>query len=577
MRARSYLGIAILSAMFGAGCAGQRDAAPAEKRVLTAARLVSSEDSANGYVPDLAAIGATAARGTVTVTAKTPIQVTGPLVQFNQGFSGKEILVDLGEYSQAQDFGVNGSLTLVAKTTNYPLNGDAYPVLTSFQVRNESGNVIKEYVNLSAGCASGGMWVCSGSSCSANPNCTVEAGTPQVPGSAFTGLYDWAQHQAPSYGFVSTNDFPRCNPAVSGAGCFSDMLPTGRYFAKYVLVSNSGGSVSGYSAGIEIKVFVKKDTELPNSESTPINGGLKLNLILVGDKNVDDSHTTAGKRNLFLLLKELNRLLKTESGANLALTDVKVYEWTDANGGAEYSTVDLDFLGDMFESGSKGLPAEASGEYVNVFLVGDIAYNSSLTVLGISGGILGTPVNGTQSSGVAFSTFNQLAGFNPLCTSTNCSRDNQESDFLEMASTIVHELGHFLGLNHPSERPDVVEEQDHDGLTDTPLCAARTSTSEVILDQRACYAVDTQSQVSPLSGQSCKTRCDSVTSPSVYLSGFFSTTPQSFCPAVLECQFNHIMWWTTKNRKKIGSSWAEDGNLFSPQSTAVLQRSVFLR
>jgi hypothetical protein len=279
------------------------------------------------------------------------------------------------------------------------------------------------------------------------------------------------------------------------------------------------------------------------------------------------------------LLKELNRLLKTESGANLSLTDVKVYEWADANGGSEYSTVDLNFLGDMFESGSKGLPAQASGEYVNVFLVNDIAYNSRLTVLGISGGILGTPVNGTQSSGVAFTTFRKLASYNPdpLCSAANCSRDIQENDFLEMASTIVHELGHFLGLNHPSERPDVVEDQDHDGLTDTPRCAARTEMSEVKLDQRSCYAVDTQSQASPLSGQSCKTRCDSVTSPLVYWSSPFSTTPQSFCPAVPECQFNHIMWWTTKNRKKIGSSWVEDGNLFSPQSTAVLQRSVFLR
>ncbi len=576
MRTRRYLEIAILSAAFGAGCAVQEGAAPVERRVLSAARLISSEDS-GGYIPDRTVIGAKASKGTVTVTEKPTVQLSGlPLVQFNQGFSGREVLLDLGEYDQSVDFGANGSLTLVAQTTDYPLSGDAYPVLTSFQVKDGSGNLIKEFVNLKSGCASEGMWICSGSSCSANPNCSVETGTVSAPVSAFASREDWAQHQAPSFGFVSTNDFPRCNPAVSGAGCFSEQLPTGHYFAKYILVSNSGGSVSGVTAGLQVRVFSKKDT-VPANADVVTSGGINLNLILVGSKNVNDSHLASGKRNLNLLLKELNRLLKTESGAKLALNEINVFEWTDENGGSQYSAVDLNYLGDMFESGSKGLRADLSANYINVFLVSDILLDSSFTVLGLSGGILGTPVNGTQSSGAAFSTFNQLASYNPSCSSNSCFRDVLEGDFLEMASTIVHELGHFLGLNHPSERPEVVENQDHDGLTDTPKCAARTSISSVILDQRACYATDTQNQEAPLSG-TCKAKCDAVTSPSVYLSGFFSTTPQSFCPAVPECQFNHVMWYTTKNRKKNGSGvWVEDGNLFSLQSSAVLERSLFVR
>ncbi|MBU6153834.1 MAG: hypothetical protein KGP28_05985 [Bdellovibrionales bacterium] len=572
MVARRCLGIAIFLVVFVAGCAKDQSIGSSSSPELPAAKLVQVENPTQGFVPDRspAAVGVPVAKGTVTVTERNAIRLNGlGMVRFDEPFAGKEFLVDLGEFTQASDFGANGSITLVAKTTNYPLSGNAYPVLTSFYV--DTGGGITEFVHLSSGCFGSGMWTCSGSSCVANPSCAVNST------SAFSSRQDWDQHQVPSFGFVSTNDFPRCNPAQSGEGCFAEGLPSGHYFAKYVLLSNSGGSVSSYTAGVEVRVLVKKDTEPGNTENTPVNGGLNLNLVLVGNKNIQDSRSGAGQRNLNLLLRELNRLLKEESGANLGLNEIKVYEWSDENGGSRYSGIELDRLGDMFESGSKGLPSTDDGRYLNVFLVSDIVYDSSLTVLGLSGGILGPPVNGTQSSGVAFSTFDQLGTFNSSCGSLSCGRANLDEDFLEMASTIGHELGHYLGLNHPSERPDNGGIQDHDGLTDTPRCAARTVTSQVYLDARACYAVDTLVQPAPLSGATCKARCDAITSPLVYLSGFFSTTPQSFCPAVAECQFNHIMWYTTKNRKKEGGVWKEDGNLISQQSSSVLQRSYMVR
>lgn len=570
MKAQGISAILIFSAALGSGCAKEEEAALRSSSGLPAASLIAVTDPDLGFVPDRSTVGAALEKGTVSVSEKPLIRMSNqPMVRFDQGFSSKEILVDLGEFDHGSDFGPNGSITLVAKSFDYPLSGDAYPVLTGFYV--DTGSGITNYMTLKSGCFSSGMWSCSGSSCVANSSCTVEAG------SAFASRQDWDQHQVPSFGFVTTNDFPRCDPSVAGEGCFSEGLPSGHYFAKYVLLSNSGGSVDTYRAGLEVRTLVKKDTEPGNTDNTPVKGGISLNLVLVGNANVNASRTEGGKRNLNLLLKELNRLLRVESGLDVTLNEVRVFEWTDGNGGAPYSNVDLDLLGNMFESGSKGLLSGGNEGALNVFLVSDIVYDSSFTILGLSGGILGPPVNGTQSSGIAFSTFNLLGSFNSACTSLSCGRSDLDEDFLEMASTIAHELGHYLGLNHPSERPDASGNQDHDGLTDTPLCSARTVTSQNYLDQRACYAVDPQIHPYPLAGATCKQRCDAVTSPSVYLSGFFSTTPQSFCPAVAECQFNHIMWYTTKNRKKEGGVWKEDGNLVSPQSSAVLQRSYLLR
>jgi hypothetical protein len=332
-----------------------------------------------------------------------------------------------------------------------------------------------------------------------------------------------------------------------------------------------------------------------------VNGGLNLNLILVGDENINDSLKTAGARNLDLLFKEVNRLLKDASGAKIGINELNVFEWSNANGGQQYAQVDYLDLGNMFEVGSKAdALAATSGNTINIFLVSDIMYSStSLRILGVSGGILGPPVHGTQTSGLAFSSAGELATYNPKCTVSNCHKRYQENNFLEMAATIAHELGHYLGLNHPSENASGVD-QTHDALNDTPLCV-RTSSGN--MSQRTCYytnGVDTGSgtisQPSPLAGTTCKTACDAVTaldylnasSSSAYIdlspstqTGSYSANsdmPREFCPAVKECQFNHVMWYTTKNRQlSAGGTWSEDGNLFSPQSSAMLQWSPLVR
>jgi hypothetical protein len=595
IRGKVFTGLLFLF-LAATGCAKNKASdEEVSQRNLPAARLIRGT-----YQPDPTIIGSPVIKGSVQVTSRTLYYSNVGMVRFNDAWSNKQITVDLGDFDRATDFGNNGSITLTAETKNYPLNGGAYPVLTEFSV--ESGGVTTNYINLTPGCASSGMWVCNGGSCYANASCTVQNT------SHFANRIDWDQHQLPPFGFVTTNAFPRCDGSVGSWNCpTSGGLPSGRYRAKYLLLSNSGSPVDTKLADLSVQVMVRKDT---GNGGEPSKGGVNVNLILVGDKNVNDSHTSKGARNLNLLFQELNRIFKTESGANMGLNQIKVYEWRNADGGSRYSQVDLDALGDLFESGSKGLDPADNGKFVNLFLVSDIVYSGAYTILGLSGGILGPPVNGTQTSGLAFSSFDQLASFNPKasCGTTDCPRFRQEADFLEMGATIAHEIGHYLGLNHPSERPDATHFQDHDPLSDTPTCKHRLENSTVaVLDNRACYRFDLEAQPAPLGGISCKTACDQVTGtgtpylgtgkssalidggPSFNQPGYYSGTtatngdmPQVFCPAVAQCQFNHVMWYTTKNRRLVpaghsNASWAEDGNLFSTQSQSVMMWSPLVR
>ncbi len=589
---------AILAVLLIASCAKSVQESATSSDPLGAARLIPGQTTVSA--------GTGITKGSVDVTTVILNQTDVGMVRFNDPWGTKEHLVDLGSYDQSTHFGgQNGSMTLVAEAQNYPLAGGAYPVLTSFYVVNGSGTT--EFVNLTNACRTSGMWTCSGGFCDANPSC---APTATGNGSSFANRNDWDQHQVPPYGYATINTFPRCDPGVNGwtncpATAGGGALVSGHYYAKFLLLSDSGNSVASTKANLKVTLSIKKDTLARDATSS--NGGLNLNVILVGDKNVNDSHSTKGTRNLNLLFKEVDRLFSAVSGSKIGISSVKVYEWTDANGGSQYSQVDYSDLGNLFEAGSRGVDAADSGRNVNVFIVSDVQYTgASFTILGISGAILGPPLNGTQVSGLAFSSFDKLAVYNPACLTDNCARTLLQNDFLEMAATITHELGHYLGLNHPSEKADGSGTQTVDQIKDTPTCSARISGSSYILDQRACYLVDTTSHPSPLTG-TCQSTCNAALGTGSYVTGTKTATsidpwttytnsdmPSKFCTAVQECQFNHVMWYTTKNRRLALTaspgttcttanalaglcSWNEDGNLMSPQSSAILQWDPFVR
>lgn len=596
---------AFVCALVLSGCAkaktlkGPAAPLPAAKLIFQGSGIVNSSVVGNGAASNKGGV----------VVKNVSYSVSGAkLVQFNQAWSApKLVTVPLGHFS-ASDFGVNGSITLTANAQNYPISGGAYPVLAKFTVVPDAGGAAIEYVNTTAGCYSTGMWTCSGNNCNAQVTCTVS--TP----SSFANRNDWDQHQLAPFGYTSANTFPRCDSTVnSWSGCPANQnaLPSGTYSATYVLMSDSGDSVDALSAGLKVDVTIRQDSAARNPASGK-NGAINLNVILVGDQNVDDSHSAKGANNLNLLLRELNRLYSTVTNAKIGIDQVQIYEWTDANGGSQYSQVDVNNLGDLFESGSKGVASSDEGKFINVFLVSNIECSScgGFSILGLSGAILGPPTNGTQTSGLAFGTFDSLATFNPACgdVDVNCDRNKLENDFLEMGATIAHELGHYLGLNHPSEKPASDHSQQVDQLSDTPTCGYRSIASGTTMDQHSCFLSDGfgVTQPSPLAGTSCEAACNAVTGATPYLSATanpasridpWSTSantdmPRAFCGQVPECQFNHVMWYTTKNRKLLDATgntcsisngnaglctWAEDGNLISPQSSAIVQWDPFLR
>jgi hypothetical protein len=541
------------------------------------AKLYEGTSVAGAWTPNMTivngGVGAAVLKG-ATVTKKPTISVAAGMVRFNDPWGSKEVTVALGTYA-ASDFGVNGSITLQAEVSGYPRAGGAYAVLSSFFVI-KSGGGTQEYVNLDSSCASSGAWSCSGSTCSAAASCApLQTGNK----SSFFSRNDWEQHQIPSFGYATTNSFPRCDGGVTGwSGCQAglDSLPSGDYYAKYILISNSGGSVASLSATLNVTPIVKQDAGA--RDSTASNGAINLNVILVGSKNISDSHTARGAQNLDLLFKETHDILKDNS--KLGVNSIKVYEWNDVDGGDYYSQVPLDNVGTMLSSGSQAVDAVDNSKNINVFMVRAInqSSSSSSVILGIAGGILGPPTNGTQTSGLVFSTYmgaGSLIAYNAGCSVGTCPRDSQDSAFIEMGATVAHEIGHYLGLNHPSETALSAGAQSHDQLNDTPTCAPRaTAGGGVALDQLSCIN-DTTSQPAPLAAQTCASACDTALGSGLHY--FVGSTATNLCPAVAECQFNHIMWYTTKNRKKVSGHWIDDGSRISSQSQALLQWNSFVQ
>lgn len=553
------------------------------------AKLYDGATVSGAWTPAIANAGTINQKGSVTTDNRILITRGAGMVRFQDNWINKEVTVDLGDFDSEADFGYdangngNGSLTLSADVINYPYTGGAYPVLTSLRVVNASGVQLAEFVNVTSSCASQGMWTCAGGYCDANSACTV-----QSP-STFFNRDDWDQHQTPPFGYSSINSFPRCDSAVgtpSWSACPAGLnkLPTGRYFAKFVLMSDRNLSVASGSADLRVRVTVKKDTIARNDPTS--NGAINLNVILVGNSNIDDSHTPKGAQNLNLLFGEVNRILQNTS--NISIGDVKVYEWRDLDGGDYYSQIDYTQVGDLFMSGSQGIPLAEEGNAVNVFMVKDIQISgANFTILGLAGAILGPPVNGSYSSGLAFSTNvatgGLLSSMNPSgnCTLSSCPRNSHEGDFLEMGATIAHELGHYLGLNHPSEKvASSGETQRVDQLSDTPTCAARQVGASMELNQYSCF-VDTATQ---FGSRTCSNACNSEiqsTYPTVSVNNavYFKTGSKTsyYCPLSKECQYNHVMWYTTKERSLVSGQWREDGNIFSDQSSAIIQWSPFVR
>ncbi|MBI3535287.1 MAG: hypothetical protein HY072_07360 [Deltaproteobacteria bacterium] len=366
-------------------------------------------------------------------------------------FSGLDMSTDLLS---------NGSVTLVAEAKDFPTSqltqGNAYPVLISL---NDGTN---ELVNIS-GCTSG-FYTCPSGNCAAKSGCGPDP--DGTGGSAFLGVtaserrtwWDQYQHLGLS-DYTSVNVFPTCNWSSGSPSCafatspgnfFSGgKLRTGTYTAKYILLASNYSTVGdSYSAGVKLTIIRKKD----GNTGSGSNGALDINVIFVGNKVINQSRTDKGKQNLDALFTHVYNHYYTQNSASTAikLGTINVYEWTCENGGDSYATISTSDAYKLFQAGSAQVSASTETKAVNIFLATSITYTGTGTVLGMAGGIPGAMVNGTGSSGAVFASLNKLSTYNPNCTpGSDCSIGLQEAAFIDMGSTVSHEMGHFLGLNHP--------------------------------------------------------------------------------------------------------------------------------
>lgn len=563
---RVYVVVAITVVSLFTGCGAQEMVTTVvdDTVVSTAPDCTNAKLTGTSWVPNIqdknANLVTTSNHNSNNVIYKNTYTGSGLVTGLLQSYAGAHVIT-ISNIEMSTDLLANGSISLVAKPTSVPsiftsADVPVYPVLVSLS------DGTNELVNVT-GCTGGFYSSCSDVDCTPVSACGPKSPTAFVGATNSERKSRWEeQHSLLTYEQISVTSFPTCNWASGTPSCEfnstffnSGKLRTGTYTAKYVMVASTTTNLSdNYSVGIQVDVVRKK------SASGAGNGAMDLNVILVGTKNINDSRTAKGKQNLDALFAHFYNHYNADnaSAVGVKLGAVNVYEWTCENGGDAYADVDLSDRGDMFSAGSQLVDSASEGKGVNIFLVSTIPYsNSNYTVLGVSGGIVGAVVNGTTRSGLAFSTFDSIASYNSRCSvGTDCTIQLQESDFIEMGGTISHEVGHFLGLYHPSESNG----SDHDPIPDTPQCAS-TST---LTSGGSTYYQTTISSCRSVTEATCRDLCSTT--------DYLITNP--FCADKAECQFNHVMWWTSKDHDSNGNG---NGNIFSASSGKVMNYSPFVQ
>ena len=475
------------------------------------------------------------------------------------------------EFDMTQDLGRYGSITLTGAVEGMPagLSGGADAYLMSLS------DGLNEFIHLSSSCQTEGLYNCDG-----NGNCEFNSQCTTLWPSAYSSRSDWESKQVIDYSYshlVSVNTFPNCNweggveftperPACAFNTNF--FLPTGSnsntikklrfgvtYTAKYALIAQNYSHIyTEKSAQLKFDLFKKSNT----SES--LTGAIDLNVILVGKKNVEDSRTPIGKRNLNSLIEHVGDLL-SQTTSSLRIGAVHAIEWNDATS-ETFAMLDISHLDELLEYSSRLVPAEYETHAINLFLVNTISESSSstdgLTILGVSGALGGPPTNGHSNSGLTFSTFGLLGSMNAACpsTATICGDQQIDEDFYSLVGVMAHEMGHYLGLFHTSESNG----GQHDAVPDTAICTEKGSSQYITVS--SCR---TTTYASPYGSQnSCLSECPTY-NPSLGL----------FCAEAAACPFNNLMWWLSKNYNS--NTHTGDGNAISSQQGIMLNYSPFVQ
>lgn len=262
-----------------------------------------------------------------------------------------------------------------------------------------------------------------------------------------TKIYDYAN---------SSNAVKILPPPQSGS--FALLLPNSP------TLSFTSGSWTSYLLGSKVtSVDVSALVKTPSSAALT-SGTLNANLFFVGVPGLTAA-SAPGNANFQTVLSKVNTIY-AQIGVQLGnLTYIDV---TGQDAIAYTNLADAD-LGTMMKL--SGHP-QASDGAINLFFVQSIVGGSlgGYIILGESAGIPGVPVRGSSGSGAGVT----MADF--------------PANLDEIAETIAHESGHWLGLFHTTESNG----QSFDPLPDTPQCPAATFdlNHDNIVDATECAAVD---------------------------------------------------------------------------------------
>ncbi|VAX14826.1 hypothetical protein MNBD_NITROSPINAE04-1272 [hydrothermal vent metagenome] len=194
-----------------------------------------------------------------------------------------------------------------------------------------------------------------------------------------------------------------------------------------------------------------KEVSIYTIIKTGLGSKLDVNVWIVAIQD----YTGTDDKNLAVIIDEFKRIMEN---AGVTIGNVNIRELTGSQ--AELLTFpDMstdsnvnkqpDDLDDLFR-----LSSQTGNDYLNLFFVTSMGSG----LLGRAGGIPGIPLlQGTAHSGVVVST---MGGFTQM----------PPAQLLVQGATIAHEVGHYLGLYHPTERSG----KTFDPISDTPECRAET-------------------------------------------------------------------------------------------------------
>lgn len=195
-----------------------------------------------------------------------------------------------------------------------------------------------------------------------------------------------------------------------------------------------------------------------NRRLNPTGGTLDVNLVFCGLEDIS-ARTALSDPRFLTILNEFRRIL---AQVNIQLGNTPTFDCPDGTA-SEFAV--LEGAGEQAQLFSLR-PPDDSNIGLNIFFVQDIQLDGVAGVLGIAGGIPGPArLQGTGSSGLAVSLAAPRIG------------SLASGDLLRRGRTMAHEVGHYLGLFHATERTGSTPSNptnfvNVDPIPDTPECLA---------------------------------------------------------------------------------------------------------